>query len=106
MLLMGVKWAENLKGATEKLAVKLTRARVQRAVSLSGRRCSRNDVVTENGVGGKAKESEVKWVINRRGERAVGLKAMVGEIGVGGKPIGGEGAVGRKCSGRPIQLVR
>lgn len=97
---------ENLKGATKKWAIKLTRARVQRAVSQSGRRGSRNDVVTEIGVGCKAKEGEVKWVINRRGERAVGLKVIMGEIGVGGKPIGGEGAVGRKCSGRPIQLVR
>ena len=52
---MGVKWAENLNRATEKWAVKLTRARVQRTVGLSGRRGSRNDVVSEIGVDGKAK---------------------------------------------------
>ena len=75
---MGVKWAENLKGATKKRAVKLKRARVQRAVSLSGRRGSRNDVVTKIGVGRKAKEGEVQWAINHRGERAVGLKAIIG----------------------------
>jgi hypothetical protein len=94
------------KGGDKKWAVKLTRARVQRKVSLSGRRGSRNDVVTKIGVGGKAKEGEVQWAINHRGERAVGLKVIVGENEVGGKPIGGESAVGRKCSGRPIQLVR
>jgi hypothetical protein len=94
MFNMGVKWAENLKGATEEWAVKLTKARVQTAVSLSGRRGSRNDVVSGTGVGGKAIEGEVQWSINHRGERAVGLKAIVGESGVGGKLIGGEGAVG------------
>lgn len=79
---------------------------MQRAVSLSGRRGSRNDVVTEIGLGGKAKVGEVQRAINHRGERAVGLKVIVGESRVGGKPIGGEGAVGPKCSGRSIQIVR
>jgi len=69
------------KGGDKKWAVKLTRARVQRTVSLSGRRGNRNDV-TKIGVGGKAKEGEVQWAINHRGERAVGLKAIVGESGV------------------------
>jgi hypothetical protein len=67
---MGVKWAENLKGATEKWEVKLTTARVQRTVSLSGRRGSPNDIVSETGKGGKAKE--VQWAINHRGEGGSG----------------------------------
>ena len=100
MLNMGVKGAENLKGATDKWAVKLTRAGMQRAVSLSKRMGSRKAIV------GETEEGEVRWAINHRGETAVGLKAIVGESGVGGKQIGGEGAVGRKCSGQPIQFVR
>jgi len=82
MFNMGVRWAKNLKRKTEKWAVKLTRGRVQREVSFWGEgAASRKAIVSETGVGGKAKEGEMQWAINHRGERAVGLKLSWAKAG-------------------------
>lgn len=37
--------------------------------------------MSEIGVGGKAKEGEMQWAINHRGERAVGLKLSWAKAG-------------------------